>query len=257
MKDEDLGPVDPSLAALFAAERGRAGAPAAARARVLARLEASITGPGDGGGHEPDGGGSPPPGGAPAPLAGAAAGIGPRLLPLLGAFVIGGAAGAGAHAIATPPQVVYVDRPALAPPAAAKVDEPAVTAPAIVREPEPAADAAAAPTEAPRSSASPSASSDAALAAERALLDVGRTALGRSDGAHALEAAARHAREFPRGQLSEEREAIAVQALVKLGRRAEAEARGERFRQRYPNSVLMPVIDAALARPGAAGENDR
>jgi hypothetical protein len=90
------------------------------------------------------------------------------------------------------------------------------------------------------------ASRDDALSAEREMLDVARTALGRGDGKHALEAVDRHTRVFPRGQMSEEREAIAVQALAMLGRTDEASARGTRFRKRYPNSVLIPVIDAAL-----------
>jgi hypothetical protein len=59
------------------------------------------------------------------------------------------------------------------------------------------------------------------------------------------------AREFPRAQMIEEREAIAVQALAKLGRTEAAATRGARFRKVYPNSVLVPVVDAALALPAS------
>jgi hypothetical protein len=83
------------------------------------------------------------------------------------------------------------------------------------------------------------------LEAERALLDVARTALGRGDGAHSLGACDEHARRFPRGALGEEREAIAVQALVLEHREGEAKARAERFRKTHPRSILLPAVLAA------------
>jgi hypothetical protein len=83
------------------------------------------------------------------------------------------------------------------------------------------------------------------LGAERALLDIARTALGRGDGANALANADDHARRFPRGALSEEREAIAVQALLLERRRQEAKDRAERFRRAYPKSILLPAVLAA------------
>jgi hypothetical protein len=86
----------------------------------------------------------------------------------------------------------------------------------------------------------------AALATPRVLLDTARAALGRRDSAGALEALDAHERQFPSSILLEEREALAIKALVGAGRRAEAEARGARFRSRYPNSILRPAIDDAL-----------
>jgi hypothetical protein len=97
------------------------------------------------------------------------------------------------------------------------------------------------------SSASPTPlSAERPLRAEQALLDSARVALGRGDGAAALDAATVHARRFPHGELSEERDAIAVQALVLLGRGDEARARAERFRRAYPESALFPAIREAL-----------
>jgi hypothetical protein len=95
----------------------------------------------------------------------------------------------------------------------------------------------------------PPASDNGQLAQERALLDVARTALGRGDGQATLTALAKHAQRFPNGQLAEEREALGIQALLLLKRNDEARARGARFRQRYPGSVLLPAIEAALAAP--------
>ena len=83
-----------------------------------------------------------------------------------------------------------------------------------------------------------------ALEAERALLDVARTALGRGDGANALHATDEHARKFPRGILSEEREAMSIQALRLLHRDDEAEARLGRFRGRFPSSLIRPALEA-------------
>lgn len=90
---------------------------------------------------------------------------------------------------------------------------------------------------------------DRELAAERALLEVARTALGQRDGAHALASLERHAQRFPSGQLREEREALSVQALALLGRAADARARAERFKKAYPASMFTPVVDTALTAP--------
>ena len=84
------------------------------------------------------------------------------------------------------------------------------------------------------------------LAAERAIIDVIRTAIARGHTNSALDAIARHARDFPRGRLSEERDGLRVIALARAGRRTEAVAAAERFRRAHPRSVLRPAIDAAL-----------
>lgn len=83
------------------------------------------------------------------------------------------------------------------------------------------------------------------LAAERRLLAVARTALGRSNGADALASCNEHERQFPKGELAEEREAIAIQALVQSQRAGEARDRANRFRQSYPKSILLPAVLAS------------
>jgi hypothetical protein len=124
---------------------------------------------------------------------------------------------------------------------------PLATASAARAEPAPSASASAAPralAERPGSSTSARAGGEGTLEAERAVLDVGRTALGRGDGANALRAIDEHARTFPRGALAEEREAMAIQALRLLGRDAEARARLDRFRGRFPTSLIRPALEA-------------
>jgi outer membrane protein assembly factor BamD (BamD/ComL family) len=86
------------------------------------------------------------------------------------------------------------------------------------------------------------------LAAERQALDVAKAAFGRGEAAFALKACEDHARRFPNGVLAEEREAIAIQALVETSERTLARARAERFQQRYPKSILWPVVSGALEK---------
>ena len=67
------------------------------------------------------------------------------------------------------------------------------------------------------------------------LLERAQDAL-RSRPEEALTLADDHARRFPRGMLVQEREVIAIEALVKLGRKADAKARATRFTTRFPGS---------------------
>jgi outer membrane protein assembly factor BamD (BamD/ComL family) len=58
----------------------------------------------------------------------------------------------------------------------------------------------------------------------------------------ALGSLAEHARRFPTGRLIEEREALRIQSLSKLGRTAEARRAAKAFRARFPRSVLIPRL---------------
>ena len=57
-----------------------------------------------------------------------------------------------------------------------------------------------------------------------------------------------HARRFPNGALVQEREVMAIDALVRSGRRDDAEARARRFDVAYPRSGHRRRIDAVLSR---------
>ncbi len=232
----DLDAPDPTLAALFAKERARDDAPLDAKARIADRLERSLGSPGGSGegGNTGNGGGAGPGGSA----------ISLKALPLLAALAVGGVVGSLVTSALQAPRVVVVDRATPGSNAS-----PAESTPTV--EPALGIRASTSQETAPPASASSrtverTPDADKSLAAERAILDVARTALGRGDGVHALEAVDRHAREYPHGLMTEEREALAVQAQAKLGRSSEAAARGAQFKRRYPNSVLLPVINAAL-----------
>jgi hypothetical protein len=91
------------------------------------------------------------------------------------------------------------------------------------------------------------------LAAEQALIDTARSALSRGRAADALVATDDHARRFPRGRLAEEREILAIQALLLAGRRSDADARGERFHRTFPGSLYGNAVDGLLAPPQDGG----
>lgn len=76
-------------------------------------------------------------------------------------------------------------------------------------------------------------------AAEVVLLEPARQSLSRGDYGAALSALAKHRREYPNGQLVEEREALRVRALWGLGQKGPALAAAKAFRKRYPRSALL------------------
>src|SRR5262249_26336979 len=137
------------------------------------------------------------------------------------AFALGGAAGAGLHAVLTtsPPPIVIVDRPPAAPPAISSASSPATTAAPSAAPPARDAVAPAAPpaTEAPKARPSP-------IGAERRLLDEARAALVQGDPQAALERLGAAKRVVPRPVLVEERDALLVEALVAAHRPEEARA---------------------------------
>jgi hypothetical protein len=209
---DDLPPLDPELTSLFAEERARPEPAAdAAKARVLSRLQASTSA--------------------------AAPGLAAKLGPLLVALAVGGALGAGLTAKLQEPTIVYVDRPVAAPPVES------VAVPAIRHVVEESAPSASSPPARVASGAVDT------LARERALLDEARASLAKGDASAALAATDRHSKEFPRGQMAEEREALAIQSMAKLGRVADARERAADFKTRYPNSVLGPVVDSVTNPP--------
>jgi hypothetical protein len=76
-------------------------------------------------------------------------------------------------------------------------------------------------------------------------------ALVSSDPAGALELIALHEEQFPSSRLAQERELIAVDALIRRGRLGEARARLHAFRQHYPGSAhsrRLEALEAATER---------
>jgi hypothetical protein len=229
-------PLDSALEALLESER-EATVPPGALDRVWSRVALSVVGGVPRGEPLPNDGAS---GSWPARQAMAA---------VISAFVAGGAVGATlVLRLRSPPseRIVYVDRWVPAP-------APALRAPRLAG---PTAEAPSATSiEGPRSTTpppatsrpSPSPSSASTLEAERSLLDEARSALSRGDALRALSLAESHIRRFGHPQLAEEREALAIQALVSAGRYEEARGRAARFRTAWPSSLFLPAVEASVA----------
>ena len=182
----------------------------------------------------------------------------------IGSLVVGSAVGAGVHATLAPPRIIYIAASATTSAAPPTRQLPTETPPlaGVLASSEPATtlgspDASAAPASAsaiskPSSAAtarpdsSATLSRDAQLSAERNLIDMARTAVGRGQASAAIAALQRHATEYPNGQLVEEREGLWVQSLLLAGRRDEARARVERFRLSFPRSMMLPALESAL-----------
>lgn len=250
--DEAADPGDGSSLVRAALRGARADVPDAARMDMLARSIAGAVGGGGNGGGGGDGGGPSVGGGG-----GSGAGTG-----LIGGgkMALGGVAVATAIAVAviagrgTP---TTTTTPLLAPSSRTTTTSPATTngatASASVTPEEVATlDVHALPsapptgtTQAPKAAASarPSGSPEA----EMALLKSAQDALGQSPS-EALARCEEHAKAYPGGALSEEREVLAVDALLRLGRRDEAEARATRFRAAHPGSAYVRRLDTLLGR---------
>lgn len=179
-------------------------------------------------------------------VAGAAPAAGSALLKLAALTVVAGLAAGG----------LWWWRARPAPPAL--VSLPTAQAPSM---PEPAS--AAPPSAPPEPSNTHGAAADAPSARAKAVPRVARIA-PRADAAgelellkrarraltstpeRSLELASEHARTFGEGSFGQERELLAVEALVKLQRLDEARRRAARFAARYPGSAHLPRLDVLV-----------
>ena len=168
----------------------------------------------------------------------------------VGAFILGGFSGAALTAVLQPPRIVYVDRAA-----APSVPLVAASAPQAIASATPPLDGveplqhAAESTGPPPPPAAPSPPRPAdvtQLGAERIALDAARAALVRGDPTSALNRLADHRRRYPNGLLSEEREAMWVEALVHAGRYDEARFAAAKFRERAPQSLFQGAVETAI-----------
>lgn len=84
-----------------------------------------------------------------------------------------------------------------------------------------------------------------------ALLDSARVAMAANADGRALETLRRYQDKYPAGSFRPEAAALKIEALVKLGRRAEARAQAERFNSDYGKGPLAERVAriAGLAQP--------
>ena len=81
--------------------------------------------------------------------------------------------------------------------------------------------------------------------AEARLLQRAQDALA-ANPAEALSLCGEHAKRFPGGILSQEREVIIIQAMAGMGRLSEAKTRAEQFRRAHPRSAYLRRIENLL-----------
>jgi hypothetical protein len=84
---------------------------------------------------------------------------------------------------------------------------------------------------------------------EARLLGAARSLLRSQDAAGALMLLDQAGREFPRGVLEQEREALTVDAFVALGRRSDARTRSLSFLRRWSNSPYSKRMQTLLSSP--------
>ncbi|GHG69765.1 hypothetical protein [Comamonas sp. JC664] len=224
----------------------------------------------------------PPPAPAapsPAPVApasellagGATVATGLKLKVLVGVAALTGAVGsfqAGrVYERAQPPTVAQaqretppVERPRSEVPAEVVVSAPPVVE-ALTPSPEPTAIVERAPSPvAPRTSpmqvrqkpvveTPPKARATSLEDEELLLIDDAHRALQRGAAEEALVLLRGHASRFQAGTLAQEREVLVIEALVLLGRRAEAQQRAEDFQAKYPTSSHLVRLQKLLRPP--------
>ena len=189
----------------------------------------------------------------PAPVASASSAAAKVALAKLGAaFAIGAAVGAAGHAAVSTPAPVPVPVPTVTATAAATTATDTPTATASETPTTPPVVASSAPLPVPihvptTSTAAATASTPAA--SENELLDHAHDALLHHDAAKALALTDEHAKTYPKGVLAEERELLAIEALVALGRRDAANERAAAFRTTYPTSTYGARLDSILGMP--------
>jgi hypothetical protein len=165
---------------------------------------------------------------------------------VIGAVAIAGVAGAGAVVVSNRrvEPTAPVGLVATSAPHASTSATTATTASAAVALP--AASVESPPRSVPTSSTASAEIRNEGPEAEVKLLERAQDAL-RSHPAEALALCNDHTKRFPSGMLVQEREVIAIEALLKTGRKDEAQARANRFKTRFPGSSHTRRLETLLA----------
>lgn len=221
--NHELEPLPDDLFKVLEVERARPPVPADQLARLASRLDTALRCPAAASGLQ-----------SPAP-SGVAAGLGGKAALLAVGLALGAVGGAQVQKYFGEPREVIVEK-RVEVPVRVEVQVPLEVRAPVDSTPAPAAPVVVKPKELVR----------APIELERLLIEQATSALGRGKGEDALAACAEHARRFPSGQLAEERESIAIRALMELGRKAEAVARATEFRARFPESLLIDVVNEAV-----------
>jgi hypothetical protein len=167
-----------------------------------------------------------------------------RLFAVALALPAGALVGAAGHAYwQRPAAPAAVAPPRVTPPVAVAV--PVATTPRVAVEALPTAESAVppAPAGAPSSRSEREAPS---LERELSLLERARTLLSEGQSQGTLQLLREHRLSYPNSALQQEREALAIRALIAAGRSVEARGRAVRFVEAYPTSALRGSVERAV-----------
>jgi len=153
-----------------------------------------------------------------------------------------------APAVSARPLVAAGPRPKVSSPATLADPAPAAPLPEVgrTRSPSVAAPLAAAPLAAPSVASFPDDGASSRPDAESRKVATARSLLRAGQAQAALVALERTRHDFPNGELSQERDALTIDALRALGNTAEARRRAAAFLARYPSSPHAPIARRAL-----------
>ena len=101
---------------------------------------------------------------------------------------------------------------------------------------------AASPALADASASPPNVGGSDELGDEASQLERAMDSLRNGDPGRALSLCNEDAIKYPRGVLAQERELVAIEALVRLGRAPEAKARARELMKHYPDSLFIPRV---------------
>jgi len=228
-------PLEQRLAGLVEGARADVGTPEQVmqlEASLLPLIGSPVPGPGPGtpaAGPTASGGG--------AASVGATAGI--KATAIAVAVIAAAGGGLWLHSTQTPAPVPVEQR---APVSVVVPVEPTTPTPSIGPEApvEPPA-MAPAPSHPSSPAGGPGASKETPALSEPDLIGQAQTALA-GNPVRALSLCEKHRKQFPHGVLVQEREVLAIEALAKLGRHAQAVDRGERFMKAFPSSAHRSKI---------------
>jgi len=228
-----IEPLRPDIASLLAAERSAAGCDAGSRVALRARLANTISGA------------APTPSTVSTEGASGVGGVGGALGTGKLMAVIALVVGIGVATVVltssrdddtaptpAPQPVTRLEPPRVEPPRVEPLKAVVAAAPPVIRP------APAAPVTHPTSSPAPS---------EASLLGQAWSAIASGNARHALELADRDARLYPAGVMREERTAIEVVALAKLGRTTDAHVAAKQFLVRYPTSLHRALVEQSIS----------
>jgi len=164
-----------------------------------------------------------------------------RVLTAAVALPLGVLVGAAGHAYLAPTAVKLVTTPRAGSLRVVLVPTPAAPS-AVVRAP---VTPSVSPPDPPASSGARPRAAQPSLEAELALLERARGKLSEGEPHATLQLLREHQAQYPASALQQEREALAIRALLAAGRRAEAQRRTQAFVRAYPNSALRGSIERA------------